>query len=318
MSNPLDPDRPGDLAALGISDRNPASEEMLEQDEEAQVTAAEEEVVEEAPEVEAEEPEQAEGEERILAQLEEEVVAKEKPSVEAELQRLRQEKLALEAALRERRAIAEERIKAAAETPKQEQEPESYLKSPYVQQTLRAIRDENPEQYEQTLIEIAKAEFQKELEQREKVYAERLSQIEKQGQEAATRTTVKQGIEAAFNKVRADGGLYAELVEEFQEKGIEGSHIGRMMMNEPERFYTQKGAEEAVLVLESRLRSQIARAKRKEPDRVVQGVVASAGSGVASTRGVNLNEKPIKKSQEDEYLDSFMGANRGGSNLDFL
>ena len=318
MPDLLNPDRPGDLAALGISDRNPFSVEEPVQEEAAQATAAEEEAPVEEPqeEVQAQETEQAEDEPKsILAQLAEQ---EEKPvSDESELTRLRQDKLRLEAALQERRLDAERSIRDRAEAVTKPEEPESYLQSPVVQQTLRHIREENPEQYEQTLIELAKAEYAKVADAKEKAVIDRLDQYEKDRSEADQRTVVKQGINTALGKMRAEGGLHAELVEEFQERGMD-SHIGRKMQQSPGMFYSEQGTEDAVRSLESKLRSQIARAKHPETEQAVQGVVTSAGAGVASTRGVNLNEKPIKKSPEDEYRDSFTGASRGGASLEFL
>jgi hypothetical protein len=317
MSDVLNPERTGDLSALGISDRNPFSVEEPVQEEEAQATAAVEEAPVEEPvevPVQAEPEPAADVEPSILSQLEE---PKPEVSEQSEVTRLQQENLQLNAALRERRAIAEEDIRNAAKVPEATKEPESYLNSPYVQQTLRAVREENPEQYEQTLIEIAKAEMMKEVEAKEKQVMDRLNQTESTRQEAEQRTIVKQGIETAFGKVRAEGGLYAELVQEFQDRGMD-SHIGRKMQQTPDMFYTETGAEDAVRSLESRLRSRIAQAQQAEKATVVQGAVTSAGSGVASTRGVNLNEKTEQKSPEDEYLDSFTGATRGGSALEFL
>ena len=317
MPDLLNPDRPGDVTALGFTSKNPPSEDIPVQEEAAQATAAEEEVPEEEPkeEVQAQEAEPAEDESKsILSQL-----AEQEPVVPVvpEVTRLQQENLRLEAALRERRQVAEDQIRAAAAAPAQVEEPESYLKSPYVQQTLRHIREEQPEQYEQTLIEIAKAEFAKEVEAREKAHIERMDKSDQQGQEATQRAAVKQGISTALNEIRAEGGLHAELVEEFELRGMD-SHIGRKMQEVPQMFYSQQGTEDAVRSLESKLRSQIARAKHPEQAQAVQGTVTSAGTGVASTRGVNLNEKPVKKSPEDEYLDSFTGASRGGASLEFL
>jgi hypothetical protein len=332
MPDLLNPDRPGDLAALGISDRNPISVEEPVQEETAQATAAEEvEAPVEAPveeaqvEVQAQETEQAEDDQpkSILSQLEtqEEV---QPVSDESELARLRQENTRLQqdnvrkdAALIERRQIAEDQIRAAAAQPTPPAEPERYIDNQFVKQTLQSIQEEHPEQLPQAIAQVVAEDIGKTFEVREKALIDRIDKSDTERREAEQRATVKQGISTALNEIKAEGGLHAELVDEFELRGMD-SHIGRKMQDTPGMFYSQQGTEDAVRSLESKLRSQIRRAKHPEQEQAVQGTVTSAGTGVASTRGVNLNEKPIVKSPEDEYLDTFTNARRGGAGLEFL
>jgi len=310
--NPLEVTETGDVTALGFSDRNNPSEDIYGPEAEAQAPAAEE-VVEVEPEVQAE-PEKAEGDESLLAQVPEDKA--ETPSEESEISRLRAKNLGLEAALLERQKVAEEQIRAAATPETPPDKPESFLDSPYVQQSLKAVQEENPEQYQSMLVEIAKADLARDIDAREKALIDRIEQSERVATEATQRAAVKQGIETAFNKVRAEGGLSAELVGEFQERGMD-SHIGREMQTRPELFYSEQGAEDAVRILESKLRASIESAKHQEPSRAVQGTVTSAGTGAASTRGVTMDEKPIPKSTEEEYADRMFNTSRGNK-IEFL
>jgi hypothetical protein len=320
MADPLNPKVDGDLAALGISDRNdPGAEIYGDLEEEAQATAAEEtEAPEPQEEVQTPEPEKAEDPEEkpLLAQLEDLGQPEQTASEESEIDRLRREKIELEAALRERRRIAEDEIRNAVpkEEPKEDTEP--YLNSPVVQQTLRAIRDENPEQYEQTLIELAKAEMLREVEAKEQALIARLEKAEMSAQEAQQRDTVKQGINSALTTMRAEGGLMTELVEEFEANGM-NSHIGRKMQEAPQMFYSPQGTEDAVRSLESKLRSKIAHAQRPESRAVVQGAAVSAGTGGASTRGIDMDVEPNQKTPEEEYVDRMFNTSRSNK-LEFF
>jgi len=317
MSDPLNPQVEGDLSALGISDRNPISVEEPTPVEEAQATAAEE-PQEEVP-VQAE-PEPAEDEPKsVLAQLDEQEAAPvEESSLQAELDRERQARASAEAALRERRRIAEEEIRTAAPTPEPaKEEPESYLNSPYVQQTLQAVRENHPEQYEQTLIEIAKAEFAKEVEAKEMALRAELDKVRQESQQREANASAEQGIKSAFSKIKAESGLGAELVDELYSKGYDDSHLGRMMAAEPGRFQTERGTEEAIRILESRLNAKIRQAQQREPTAAVQGAVVSAGTGVASTRGIAMNEKPKEVSPEDDYADRMFNTSRANK-IEFL
>lgn len=315
--NPLDPQRTGDLSALGISDRNdPGAEIYGPEEEEAQATAAEEqaeEPVKEAPvpEEPAEEPQ----EEPTLSQLielekepeekaEEDRVAR----LEAEIEKLRKER---EEDMRERLRLAEEqvRLKAQSPDPSPEQPTESYLGRPAVQAMLRQIRDENPDQYEQTLIELAKAETREETKSLLGGYEAKLQEIEKKSQEAQRQVATRQVIENTIEGVKAQGGMLAELVDDWHTRR-EGSFIYQMMMENPAPFVNgdQRGIRDAVYALESRLRHKLSQGSGAGGQST--GVVSSAGSGVASTRGVQMNEKPRQKTPEEEYADRMFNTSR--------
>ena len=318
MADPLNPQVEGDLGALGISDRNPISVEEPEPVEEAQATAAEE-VVASEPQVEPEvqaEPEQAEGEESSLITLIEQEAA---PVAETpdELQAAREEIARLKGAAeeRERLAEAEKRVLALTEpkAPAQD-EPTNYMSSPAVQAVLRQVRDESPEQYEQTLVDLAKAEMRQEIEAKERQFTERITQMEQQRQQEAQQAQVRQVIETTLTDISKEGGLYAELVDDWKTRRMD-SFVGKKMMETPGMFYSEQGVRDAVMSLESKLRHQMA--TKKSGVGTQAGVVASAGTGVASTRGVSMQDKPKKVSPEDEYTDRIFNARRAAK-IEFL
>lgn len=321
MTDPLNPVVEGDLGAFGIADRNPISVETPDPVEEAQATAAEtvEEVKEEAPEVRAE-PEPAEGEKSGLELLIEQEAAPpvEESSAEAKYHALElelaKERSAREAVERERLRQEEARVRALATPKPAEEGSEDYLKNPAVQAVLRQIRDEQPEQYEQTLIDLATQQMDKKLAEKEKLFTDRLQAIERERQEQERNVRVRQGIESTLSEMGAEGGLYADLVADWKTRRMD-SFVGQKMMETPQMFYTPQGVRDAVQSLESKLRHQIK--TRKTGASTGAGVVASAGSGVASTRGVEMNEKPKNQTPEDEYADRMFNTSRANK-LEFF
>jgi hypothetical protein len=107
-----------------------------------------------------------------------------------------------------------------------------------------------------------------------------------------------------------------ELVEEFEANGM-NSHIGRKMQEAPQMFYSPQGTEDAVRSLESKLRSKIAHAQRPESRAVVQGAAVSAGTGGASTRGIDMDVEPNQKTPEEEYVDRMFNTSRSNK-LEFF
>ena len=321
MADPLNPQVEGDLGAFGIADRNPISVETPEPVEEAQATAAETvEEVEEAPEVQAE-PEPAEGEEKSGLELliEQEVAPVEESSVESRMREIELEnarlKAGIEAREQERLRQEEARVRALATPKPAEEDPTDYLKNPAVQAVLRQVREEQPEQYEQTLIDLATQQMDKKLEEKERLMTERLQTMERERQEQERNLQVKQGIESTLSEMGAEGGLYADLVADWKARRMD-SFVGKKMMETPQMFYTPQGVRDAVQSLESSLRHQIK--TKKTGASTGAGVVTSAGAGVASTRGVDMNEKPEEQSAEDAYADSIVNAGGGRKNLEFL
>lgn len=296
MADPLNPVVEGDLGAFGIADRNPISVETPEPVEEAQATVAEE-----APE---------EGEEKpILSQLIEEEAPEE--TEESELHKARMEILRLqrekEEALQERLRIAEERVLTQT-APKPEPEPTvDYLKNPAVQAVLRQIREEQPEQYEQTLIDLATQQMNRTLEEKEQFFNAELQKLKDERHLEARNAQVKQVIESTLSDIGKEGGLYSELVDDWKSRRME-SFVGKKMMENPTLFYSEQGVRDAVQSLESQLRHQIEVKKAGPSTRA--GVATSAGTGVASTRGIDMNEKLDEKTPEEEYADRMFNTRR--------
>ena len=317
MADPLNPVVEGDLGAFGIADRNPISVETPEPVEEAQATEAEEAPEEEQPEVQAK-PEPEEGEEKpILSQLIEEEAPEE--AEESELHKARMEILRLqrekEEALQERLRIAEERVLTQTEPKPEPEPPIDYLKNPAVQAVLRQVREEQPEQYEQTLIDLATQQMNRSLEEKEKAFSAELQRLRDERQLEARNAQVKQVIESTLSDIGKEGGLYSELVDDWKSRRME-SFVGKKMMENPTLFYSEQGVRDAVQSLESQLRHQIEVKKSGPSTRA--GVATSAGTGVASTRGINMNENPSEKTPEEEYLDGIERAGRRSKNLEFF
>ena len=320
MTDPLNPVVEGDLGAFGIADRNPISVETPEPVEEAQATAAETvEEVEEAPEVQAE-PEPAEGEEKSGLELliEQEVAPVEESSVEVRMREIELEnarlKAGIEAREQERLRQEEARVRALATPKPTEQAPADYLNNPAVQAVLRQVRDEQPEQYEQTLIDLATQQMDKKLEEKERLMTERLQTMERERQEQERNAQVKQVIESTLSEIGAEGGLYADLIADWNSRRMD-SFVGKKMMETPQMFWSAEGVRDAVQSLESRLRHQLE--MKKAGPSTGTGVVASAGTGVASTRGVEMNEKPKETTPEDEYSDRMFNSSRN-EKIEFL
>jgi len=315
---PLSPERSGDLSALGIADRNDPSVEIFgDPEEEAQATAAEPtEAPEEEPEaqeVQAEEPEPAEGEEKSGLELliEQEAAPVEESSVESRMREIELEnarlKAGIEAREQERLQQEEARVRALATPKPAEQAPADYLNNPAVQAVLRQVREEQPEQYEQTLIDLATQQMDKKLEEKERLMTERLQTMERERQEQERNVQVKQVIESTLSEIGAEGGLYADLVADWNSRRMD-SFVGKKMMETPQMFWSAEGVRDAVQSLESRLRHQLE--MKKAGPSTGTGVVTSAGTGVASTRGVEMNEKPKHQTPEDEYADRMFNTSR--------
>jgi len=309
MSDPLNPRDPeGDLSVFGASEKLILPVEEIEGEEEAQVTAAEPETPEKTPEPSAEEAQPAEEEPSIL----ETALKAVKPSDESEMTKLRQENARLTGMLEGRLGALEDQVRTPEPEPKEE---EDYYNSPAVQGVLHRIREENPEQYESTLIRIAEKRMEDRLEKRFGSMEKKLETEKQEKQLQDQAASLQSGIRGVLTKIKSEGGVPAQIIEDFDTRQVNSFLWKKFQTNQYLALAGEDGIRAAINGVERELRE---RPQPSEQSTVEPSVEASAGGGQASTRGVNLGEKPDKKTPEDEIADEIMGIPRRTAAIDFL
>jgi len=329
MSDPLAPERPGDLAALGVSARQTVPfDEMPEQDvEEAPVTtAADETSKEEAPLARAGPPEdqtqptveedaeqvEAVQEESILAAL----VEQDKPSEAPPDTSLVQENSRLKGEIEGYRKAMEEQIrKATGPVPEPEAE-EDLFNSPVVANLLERVREEEPGQYVPTIARILEKKVSAGVDERFKAQeAERAQERQKQ-QQSKQATEYQQGIHTVFEDIKSQGGLEAELVDQLY-SNPNGSYLGQRFSKSSMALTSPEGIRGAVREVAAELQARH-KAQQSTAASVSPSIEASAGGGSASHRGVSLGEKPKQKSEEEQVADDILNVGRRSDKLEFL
>jgi len=313
MSDPLSPERPGDLAEFGVSGRPTAP---LDEIPETQEEAPTEEVKEPAIMFAEEETSEEEVAKEPEPSLVESALAAEKQTEESEVTRLRQENSRLtqdnarkDGELQGRLGALEAQLRA----PEPEPEEEDIYNSPAVHGLLRQMQEDDPEKVLPTFLRISEAKTAKMIEKEVnavKAEYEKREQ-EKQTQELANR--YQQGIRQALADIKAEGGVSAQIIEDFETRQDQSFLYQRMQKNPKILEAGQDGIRGAIVGIERELRS-----RQVQQSDAAGSIEASAGGGNASTRGVNLGEKPKQKSEEDKIADSIMDASFRLKKLEFL
>lgn len=333
MSEPLVPDRPGDLAELGFQPHPTTPlDEIAQMEEEAQASTAAEVAPpepeapppEEPPEAQAQPPDQ-ESAEQVEAATEDltlqSILAQEQKPVseESEVTRLRQQVKRYEDLMERQLALQEEQIRSAVpDAPADQPREESgdLLGSAPVQNVLHALREEDPAQYEAALVRIAEEQATRKMEAKYKAIEDRLNQRDEQAKQAQQANSQLQGINNVLSDIKGQGGLEAELIEQLA-ADPQNSYLGRKFQANPYILLSREGIKGAVSDVAAELR------QRHQPQQsgvatVSPSVETSAGGGSASHRGVSLGEKQSEKSPEDQIADDIMDAGGRTRNLEFF
>ena len=325
MSDPLSPERTGDLSELGLQPHPTTPfDEMAAMEEEAQATTAAEPTIPEPEAPQAEEPEaQVQTEAEPVEEAQEESILqailkqKEQESKPSETSIL-QENARLKGLLDGRLQAVEEQIKqrtAPVEEPKPDVQ-ESLIDSAPVRQVLAHLKEEDPAEYEAALVRVAKEEAVREMQAKYEALEQRFVQDEQQKQKQQEAMTSLQVINHALVDIERKGGLEAELIQQLR-ADPQHSYLGAKFGQSPGILASKEGIQKAVEDVAAQLKSQY-EAQQSRAVQVSPTVEASAGGGNPSTRGVSLGEKPKQMSEEDQIVANMMAAGNRTKALDFF
>ena len=325
MSEPLIPERTGDLAELGLDPHPTTSfDEAAAMEEEAQAaTAAESTIPDPEPAQVPEDQAAPEGaqpveevqEESILQALQQEQVPEESEST-----RLRQENQRLYDMLQKQTEIQEQAIRnmtAPPETPAEPEQPGSLMDSEPVKQVLARLADEDPAQYQAALTKVIEQDLTNKFQGKFDAFEQEREQAKVQHWQQQQAAQAAQYVQNVFADVKSKGGLEAELIQQL-ETDPKGSYIGKQIDANPGILASEYGIRGVVQETAAQLRAQYQAQQQSMAGQVTPSSEASAGGGTASRAGVQLGEKTPEKSPEDQIADEIMGAGGRTDALDFF
>lgn len=305
----MDPlDKPGDLSIFGASEKPTLPADEMPENEVVELREEEPSLI--LPVEEETEEEQTEPEPSLLQAA----LAEKKRDEESENTRLRQELAEMRGELKGRLEAAEQQIRQS--TPVTEPEPEeSIWKTPAVKGMLREIQEEDPDK----VLPAAMSVMEKQLEEKLTEYrAEVQKTLETEKAKLQSDKLAEQmigSVHQVLAKIKSEGGVSAEIVDDFYTRRNESFLGKRLSQNRNIVLAGEDGLRGAVVGIEAELRRQ---PQQSTPASVEPVSQESAGSGGASTRGVQLGEKPNKKTPEEQIADDMMNVGKRTSKIPFL
>ncbi len=312
----MDPlNKPGDLSVFGASEKPtlPADEmpenDVVELKEEPSLILP----VEDEVQAEAQEETEEVQEPSVLQQ----VLSKEKESDESELTQLRQKNARLEGELQGRLMAVENQIRQGPAAPEPEVKEESMWDSPAVSGMLRELQDKDPDQVLPAIGRVLEEQLGEKIEKKVQAVRDEAGRKQQEDQRKTLAKQVLAGVHEVLANIKSEGGMTAEIVDDFYNREEESLLYKRFQKNEGIIYAGVDGIRGAIMGIETELRER-QKAQQSTPASVTPVAEVSAGTGQPSTRALKLGEKPKKKTEEEGIVDAMFDVGHRKRKIDFL